>query len=285
MHNDRDMKNINQKEPVKCAMKLQHKITVAIGLALQVYKTDWRGMFIDDVNNIFAKMECALDIDESRRVAFGILSSFPKDRIDESEDYDIIEYINFLTWLAMPSYLSRSRRINIFSIHHLPLIEYFDGQLPHAPRESSEYLDPYDPDESSTYLKPFKCTISNEVYDDLTAQYDKYLLAYKSFDYAAGKLTYVAGLAPDGVKFHRSEIFSLIAFLKRSLAVADSKYRHWQINDLSDIRDIFKDMLRRKNGNHICYTIAQQYIREKLESYHTPDVWHKIPPVLPDVRI
>jgi hypothetical protein len=251
----------------------RHEILVTIGPAYQFHKTDWNGQIIEDSKNVFASMKCTLQIDEVRRVCFGIHAEYPKINLKESQKDNLSDELNYLTWIALKGYLPTLKGMNLFHIHEIPITYYLNDQLPDPQPNSSELLAPY------------KCNISNEALDDLIAQFDKYIKARKSFDYAVKQLTNFSDYDPFGVKHYQSEIFSFLSFLQRSLAAADvGQLYSWYKEKQSGIHNNFEEMLRRKQARHPGYKRAQDYIRSSLYSYHTPDVWREDPPVIQQIK-
>lgn len=247
----------------------KHEITIRLDTARQVFDTDWNGRIIEDSDKVFGRMNCALEVDKEQRVAFGIRSSLPKTRIKDNEERHIEDRLNFLTWKVIGIYLANCSKIDLFNIHHISLENYLEKRLPKNPEKSSEYF------------SPFACEICNEAFDNLKKQYGHYSAACKSFNHAVEQLREFAGYDPYGVKYHQSEIFSLLSFIERSLSSADVGYLYsWYKEKQSGIRGYFNDMLRRKQGSHPGYKQAQDYITRNLYSYHTPVVWLKKPPIL-----
>ncbi len=249
--------------------KKDREVQVTLGIASQVYDTDWNGRMIEDAADVLAKLPCTMDIDDKRRVAFCIVASSPKAPIKESDDKHVGDRLGFLTRKVMGAYLADSTDIDLFKTHRIQLAPYFDKRLHKTPQESSEYL------------APFTCKITDDAFESVNAQYDEYSAARNSFDHAVEKLRDFADLSPYGFTCHRSEILSLLAFIERTLEAADVGHLYlWYNEKQSGIRRYFNDLFRRKQANHSGYRRAQDYIRSNLFSYHAPDCWRDHPPLL-----
>ena len=249
--------------------KTDHEITVTLSTGREVYDTDWNGRIIEDADEALAKLDCTINIDEGRRVAFGILATFTKTRIQKPDDERIGDRLGFLMRKIIPNYLAASTKIDLFRTHRISIAAYLGKRLPKTPENSSEYL------------TPCNCTITAEAFQNINDQFAEYLAARKSFDHAVKKLREFADCTPHGLKYHQSEVLSLLGFIERSLKSADVGYLYgWYREKQSGIRSYFNDMFRRKQGNHPGYKRAQDYIRRNLFSYHAPEVWHEHPPTL-----
>jgi len=253
--------------------KIDRTVTVTLGFGSQIYDTDWEGHIIKDAEDALAMLQCTIDFEEESRVAFGIIASFPNARIKAPDDKHISDRLSFLTWKIMSTYLEECTEIDLFHIHRIPLVAYLGKRLPKTPERSSEYL------------SPFKCKITTETFETLRNQYTEYFTARKSFVYAVDKLRDFADLTPHGLKYHQSEIYSLLEFIEQSLESADVGHLYgWYKEKQSCIRSYFADMLRRKQANHPGYKSAQDYISRNLFSYRAPDVWRDHPPILQTIK-
>ena len=249
--------------------KLDSSVKVTLGLASQVYDTNWNGEIIKDSEEVLAQLNSTIDIDSERRVAFSIVASLHKQKLRMPDEKHIGDRIGFLTRKAISNYLSDCCSIELFQIHRISLMDYLGNRLPQTPRNPSEFL------------APFRCTITTEVFNFLSSQYIEYSTARESFNHAVKELRSLADLSPAGLKHHKSEVYSLLDFIGESLASAEVGHMGgWYKEKQSGICSSFEDMFRRKQANHPGYKSSQDYITRTLFSYRAPEVWRDHPPRL-----
>lgn len=248
---------------------LDCSVIATLSIASQIYDTNWNGEIIEDSEDVLAQLNSTIDIDSEHRVAFGIIASFPKQRLSIFDEKHIGDRLGFLTRNVFSNYLSDCNEIDLFQIHRISLIDYLGNRLPQTPLSSSQYL------------SPFRITLSTEVFKTLSCQSDEYSAARRSFNLAVNKLKSLANLSPFGLKHHKSEVYSLLDFIGESLASAGVGHMEgWYKEKQSGICSSFEDMLRRKQANHPGYKSSQEYISRTLFSYRAPEVWRDNPPRL-----
>lgn len=248
----------------------EREVTCTLSDIREVYDTDWKGCIREDASDAFVKIECTIVTDDNCRVAFIIIASFPKVKIIKSEEVRYIgDQLGRIARKAIPIFLADIKGIDLFRTHRISL-DYYLGKASTELTECSE-------ERSAS----FNCIITSETYLHICDQFAEYSNARQSFDYAVSKLREFADYPPYGLKCHQSEVLTMLGFIDRSLDSADvGDLYQWYREKQLGIGSRFKDLLRRKNGDHPGYKLAQEYIRRTLFSYHAPTVWLKNPPII-----
>jgi len=243
----------------------EHIVKLTLAQPVETHEEDFQGRIIEGERALrrFAMMTCEIASSDFQ-VATALKASLPKERVPETDD--IADFLACCTRLVIPRYFA-IHTIELFSLHDIWLLDYFDDGLP----ELSEAR--------HTYSMETECHLSSEVYGRLSVQASEYDTAKKAFESAVEKLTDYSGMTPSGLVSYATDIHRQLRFLDEC---RDSAYPRQATGLFSGkhrlIKEYFSDLARRKNAAHPNYLREQQCIQQSLYSYSAPKCWLSAPP-------
>ena len=243
-----------------------HIVRLTLVMPAETYERDFQDRIIegDRASRRFAVMTCDITSEEFW-VATAFRVSLPREHVPKTDD--IADFLACYARSAIPRYFASLHTIELFRLHDICLLDYFDDGLPELP------------DNRHDYLTKTECHLSSEVYERLRVQASEYDHAKKAFESAVEKLTYYSAMTPTGLVSYSSDIHRLLRFLDDCFCAAFLGHMSgWYGEKHTTVKSYFRDLMRRKNAAHPNYRREQEAIQHRLYSYSAPKCWLSAPP-------